>query len=177
MRNERSETAESPYSDALLQAIENYKSGPPTPNNVTAYWKAKMESEGRKVRRDITVNQCTWTEQELQEPMYDVNRNPVEGMLVFVGKKFVREDGYSFLGKIFPRLQTSGCVIPPYYYRDIHQTSGWVKVEANPYSPNSNTDEEKIAQLSEERGYQGQRLITYILASYASKDLTGEYFD
>jgi hypothetical protein len=50
-------------------------------------------------------------------------------------------------------------------------------VEATISSPNLGTNEEEIAKIQAEYGYQGQRLITYILASYASKDLIGQHFD
>ena len=93
MRNERGGQSEIPYPENLLKAIENYKSGPPTPETVTAYWKAKMDFEGRKARRDIRVSQCTWNEREIQSPMFDIHGNPIEGMMVYVGKKFTKEDG------------------------------------------------------------------------------------
>ena len=162
--------------DVLTQTIEEYKRGSLTPELVTNYWRAKLQVEGKRIGLDISVPDCDWTEEEIGKPMVDIRGKEVSSMMVYVPKQLTGKEGLILLDKMYPQTANfsakNGTPI-----LDGHQTTGWIKVEATIDAPNGNTRQKELEDFAKKQGYLGQRLSTYILASQASKDLTGRYLD
>ena len=158
--------------DLLTQAIERYKGEPFNPELVTNYWRAKLQADGVKVGIDIVVPDCDWTEEEIRRPMVDIKGNAIGGMMVPV----LGEITLPLLGKMYPKI-AGYSVREDTPIKDTHKTSGYVKVEATIDAPNRNTRPKELEDFAKKQGYLGQREITYILASQASKNLIDQYFD
>lgn len=160
----------------LQQAIEEYKEGPPTPESVTNYWWAKLRADGARAGLNIAVPDCDWTEEEIQKPMVDIKGNPVPGMMVYKPEQFRGEEGLILLARLYPKIAV-------YSTREdtpitnTHETHGWIKVEAVIDAPNLNTRLKELEDFAKEQGYIRQAEGTYVLASQASKDLYGQFFD
>lgn len=147
-----------------------------TPESVTNYWRAKLQVDGARAGLVVDVPDCDWTEKEIKRPMVDIKGNPVAGMMVYKPEQFKGKEGLILLGKMYPQM-ASYSVREDTPITDMHETTGWVKVEAAIDAPNRNTRQKELEDFAKEQGYFGQRENTYILASQASKDLNGQYFD
>ena len=145
-----------------------------TPQLVTAYWRAKLKVDGARAGIDISVPDCNWTEEEIRRPMVDIRGNKVPGLMV--PNQFRGEEGLVALSRIYPGagFKESNSMFDVH---DIGAFATWVKVEDTVYAPNRYSSEEDLEDFSKRSGYFGQRVSTYILASQASRDLTGFYFD
>ena len=83
---------------------------------------------------------------------------------------------YPVLGKVYPKMN-SYSVKEDSPIKDKEAKSGWVDVEMDIDSPNTDTKEDDLEKLFKYQGRKGMRLSTYIWTGQASKVLTGEYFD
>lgn len=163
--------------DLLAQAIAEYRRGPITPELMTKYWREKLKIGGERVGLNILVPDCDWTEEEIRRPMLDIMGNTVQGMMVYNPEELRRgRMGLIRLGEMYPGM-ASYTVGRNTLITNTHETRGWIKVEATIGAPNLNTSREELVNFARRQGYLGQRESTYILASQASKDLTGRYFD
>ncbi|MDD5147201.1 MAG: hypothetical protein PHV63_01455 [Candidatus Daviesbacteria bacterium] len=145
-----------------------------TPQLVTAYWRTKFRVNGAKVGLDIVVPDCDWTEEEIRRPMMSISGEGVLGMMVYRPPEIT----LPLLNRLYPLMgMATDFVEEDSLVIDTHGTTGWIKVEASINAPNCNTFQKDLKNFIERSGYFGQRLIVYILASQASKDLTGRYFD
>ena len=158
-----------PQVNLLAQVISERLS---TPDKVTAYWREKLSADGARAGIDIVVPDCDWTAEEIRRPMVDREGREVPGMMVY--KPFRGGGGLNLLGKMYPEM-TQSSIDTPVIEND--ERIGWFKVEALIDAPNLNSSQKQLEGFAIKTGYLGQRLSTYILASQASKDLVGEFFD
>lgn len=160
--------------DSLKQAIAEYQKDVRTPELITDYWRAKLQADAENagLHLSIEIPPCNWTEEEIRRPMKDINGNDVPGIMVPV----IDTITLPVLGRIYPKMEDH-TVQKDTFVKDTHDAKGWVKVCASIDAPNLNTPQRIAEEFAEQQGYLGQRLITYILAAQASKDLTGRYLD
>lgn len=156
----------------LQQVIKEYEKGALTPELVTAFWRTKLQADTARVGLNIEVPECDWTAEEIRKPMVDIKGKAVPGIMV----PSLKEMALPILGKMYPKMD-SYSVRDDTTVKDTHDISGWVKVEALVDAPNRNINLSDAEKFAEKQGYFGQREVTYILASQASKVLTGKYFD
>lgn len=149
---------------AFEKTILDYKRGPLTPDLVTNYWRAKLP--------DLNIPECDWTAKEIRRPMKDITGKNIPGILVPVTDKMT----IFGLSRRFPRLKNDEIDISA-SFTNIHDTTGYVKIESSIYPPNRDTSHADLEAFAEKQGYLPARLLTYILASQASKDFTGAYLD
>lgn len=160
-----------PQVNLLAQIIKDRLS---TPEQVTSYWRTKLQADGERVEADISVPDCDWTAEEIARPMVDVLGNEVPGVMVY--NSFQGKEGLSILGRMYPEMNHSyvGANTP---ITDTEDRIGWFKVEATVDAPNRDTNQAQLEAFAKKQGYIGQRLSTYILVAQAIKDLTGQYSD
>lgn len=157
---------------AVLKSI--IQEGVRSPELITAYWQTKLQVDAERAGLNIKIEVpgCDWTEGEIRRPMKDIKGNDVPGLMVPV----LPEITLPLLGKMYP-IMGSDTLREDTPVKDIHKTQGWIKVYAVIDVPNCNTPQSRAEKFAREQGYLGQREITYILASQASKDLSGCYLD
>lgn len=164
--------------DILTQAIEEYKRGPLTPELVTKYWREKFRIDGAKAGVNIEVPDCDWTTEEIQKPMVDVRGNPVPAMMIYKPEQIKRVEGLILLGKMYPEMEISPRLSNyTSLIEEFYDNTGWIKVETSVNAPNLGVTQRELEVFAEKQSYLEQRLSTYIIASQASKDLRGQYFD
>lgn len=138
-----------------------------TPETVTEFWQVFLTKGLLK---------CDWTPERINAPMKDIKGNDVPGMMV--PKVFRGEKGLRELGEIFSQRNNVVSQGAAHDSPDAADTEvEWVKVEATIDSPNLDAAENDIRRFAKEQGYRGQTLNTNILASQASKVLTGHFLD
>lgn len=160
--------------DLLKQAVADYVGNKDriTSELVTAFWRTKLQVDGARVGLEIAVPDCNWTEEEIRRPMVDRKGKEVPGMMVYKPGEVT----LPILGRMYRAMQNFS-VAEDSPVTDTHDTAGWVKVEATIDAPNLGTTQKDLEKFAEKTGYLGQGEATYILASQASKDLSGQYFD
>lgn len=161
-----------------------------TPESVTNFWRLKLQADGKKIGLDIKVPDCDWTTEEIKKPMIDYKGNQIASMMVYVPEELTGTKGLRRLGKMYPEINNvdvSEDTFDTHWATkdairdcsDKEKKAKWVKVEATADCPSQDDiftwDELDI--FAKKQGYAGQTLNTYILASQASKDLRGKYFD
>jgi hypothetical protein len=108
---------------------------------------------------ESSFNQFPFSEEECREPIVDIHGEEYTPIVFY--KSEVLADTEIF-NKIFPyfklqgtngRLQTSG--------------SGWVKAEASHNAPNCKTTEHEVREFFQEKGLQGQDIVTYAILADA----------
>lgn len=158
----------------LGQAISTYKdawrSDNLTPRLISetwnAFWGQMLENSG--VDYDLHVPRCDRTSEELAYLKND-NRG-----IVLLPDEIMAEGGIKLLGELLPE------VAQPLSKRSINNHSdggGCVDVEMSSKPPNVNTSAKlmRIKFATEKR--EGQRIQTYLVASYFNNLLTGRHFD
>ena len=170
------EAAETEAQKILKQAVGEYTKGPLSPKIVTRFWQAKFNADGEETGLQLQVPECDWSATDIARPMVDRLGNEVEGMMVYVP----REMTLPLLDKLYNKDSL------PWWFTAREDTSvidsydtlgGWVKMHAVIDAPNRNINQAQAEAFAQEQGYLGGRLRTYILASQASRDLTGKFFD
>jgi len=162
--------------DLLTQTIEEYRKGPLTPELVTNYWRANLQVDGARAGLNIEVPDCDWTEEEIKRPMVDIEGNAVPGMMIYFPEQLIGKEGKIHLEEMYPEMANSSMYDRSLSITDTHKTTGWIKVEAAIETPNRNTRQKALEAFAKKQGYLGQRENAFILASKASKDLTGSCF-
>ena len=169
-------------SDYLMQSIAELKVNLFSPEAITKFWKAKLQADGEKIGLDISVLDCNWTKREMRKPMIGINGAEVPSMMVYIPQELYGQEGLIKLGQMYPKMniwpvqkETVAWVMRD--SPDSSKKGRWIKVEATIDAPNINTTEKDLKNHAKAKKYSRQRLITYIFASQASKDLTGHYLD
>ena len=169
-------------SDRLMQSIAELKVNLFSPEAITKFWKAKLQADGEKIGLDISVLDCNWTKREMRKPMIGINGAEVPSMMVYIPQELYGQEGLIKLGQMYPKMniwpvqkETVAWVMRD--SPDSSKKGRWIKVEATIDAPNINTTEKDLKNHAKAKKYSRQRLITYIFASQASKDLTGHYLD
>ncbi|HSX40937.1 MAG TPA: hypothetical protein VLF68_04990 [Candidatus Saccharimonadales bacterium] len=155
---------------------------PTNPEMATVVWGSVLEGWAKASSLDregiiFTVADCDWTEEETKEPMSDVNGEPLSGMLVYVPEQFKGKEGLLLASRMFPETRASWSVDGKMLVDDDTDRTGWIQVEQSLEAPNRNTTEEDLRNHAESYGFDGQREITYMLASRMSMELTGHFLD
>ncbi len=153
-----------------------------TPETITAYWRTRFEIEGARAGVDIAVPECDWTHGEIARPMVRIGGRELEGRMIYLPKELTDKPGLVLLGRMYPGLkgeksEESYTLEKDTQVTNVHDTYGWIKVEATGVAPNRDTTEEQLRTFADEQGYLMQREVVYVLASLASKDSTGKFFD
>lgn len=138
----------------------------------TRFWRDMYSDD-----TSILVAECNLSQEALQKPMVDLSGNPVTSGFVFVPETLAGRQGLLRLSQRSSSLQD--------YIKqggktalDTHTSTGYVKVEAEPSAPNTDTKEEDLAEhLETHRSYRGQRVVTNILLSQALFVLRGRFSD
>ena len=169
-------------SDYLMQSIAELKVNLFSPEAITKFWKAKLQADGKRIGLDISVLDCNWTKREMRKPMIGINGAEVPSMMVYIPQELYGQEGLIKLGQMYPKMniwpvqkETVAWVMRD--SPDSSKKGRWIKVEATIDAPNINTTEKDLKNHAKAKKYSRQRLITYIFASQASKDLTGHYLD
>ena len=141
-----------------------------------------MQADGKRIGLDISVLDCNWTKREMRKPMIGINGAEVPSMMVYIPQELYGQEGLIKLGQMYPKMniwpvqkETVAWVMRD--SPDSSKKGRWIKVEATIDAPNINTTEKDLKNHAKAKKYSRQRLITYIFASQASKDLTGHYLD
>ncbi|KKQ27754.1 MAG: hypothetical protein US43_C0027G0005 [Candidatus Levybacteria bacterium GW2011_GWA1_37_16] len=165
-----------------MQSIAELKVNLFSPEAITKFWKAKLQADGKRIGLDISVLDCNWTKREMRKPMIGINGAEVPSMMVYIPQELYGQEGLIKLGQMYPKMniwpvqkETVAWVMRD--SPDSSKKGRWIKVEATIDAPNINTTEKDLKNHAKAKKYSRQRLITYIFASQASKDLTGHYLD
>lgn len=150
------------------------KKEPPTPELLTETWQAIWQTWGEQEGFNIAVPHCDWAKEKIQSPMLDIGGDPVPTMMIYKPPQIKGKEGLTILSTMFP---LGPGISKEIIIEDKYDTTGWIKVEASITSPNINTSEKDIESFFASQGRQGQRLGTYIIASFTSKLFTGRLFD
>ena len=148
--------------------VFEYKRNPTSPEAVTNFWQTFIRVSIQHSEAEIDVPEippCDRTQEELEALRQE-------------GRMMVYNPGFSYPvhGKIFPKMN-SYSVKEDSPIKDKETKSGWVDVEMDIDSPNTDTKEDDLEKIFKSQGRKGMRLATYILGGQASKVLTGKYFD
>lgn len=152
----------------LRSIVKEYSAQPHTPELVANFWQTFLETPIQSQELDIPVPivSCDRTQEELDA----LNKE---------GRMWVPETKLTYpqLGRIFPKMQSYVLREDSSIKDEFEQAAKGVDVEISIDSPNRDTKEEDLEKLFKSQGRKGIRLSTFILASQASKVLTGKYFD
>lgn len=163
----------------LSKAIAELKANPFSPEANTNYWRAKIQTDGKRIEPGIFVLDCNWTEGEIRRPMKDNKGDEAPSMLVYDSKQLRGKRGLVRLGQMYPEMGSwsvqEGTTVQD--SSDTNERDEWVKVEATVDAPNLDTTQKDLEEHAKKQGYSGQQEAIYILASKKSKDLTGYYLD
>ena len=165
--------------DGLNEAIVELRANPFSPEAVTNYWKTKLQLDGKRIGLEISVPDCNWTEDEIKKPMVGKKGEEVPSMMVYIPQELTGQEGLKKLGQMYPKMRSSsaqeGTTVQD--SPDANKQGGWIKAEATVDAPNLDTTQGDLEKHAKKQGYFPQRENAYILASQASKDLTGHYLD
>lgn len=154
--------------ERLKLAVLDYRDGILTPDKVNTFWQTFLETSIKTQGLDIPVStiECDRTLEELEALKKD-------------GRIWIPETQLTYpqLGKIFPKMGSYTVEENSPTKDEFEQDAKGVDVETSIASPNINTKEKELRELFESQGRKVMRLSTYILASQASKVLTGRYLD
>lgn len=168
-------------SDNLALSIIKLRENPFSPDVNTNFWRAKLQADGKRIGLEIKVIKCDWREDEIREPMIDIKGNKVDSMMVYVPQELMGKEGLKRLGQMYPKMNDWSVSVQEEIIiqdsPDANKEGGWIKVEATIDAPNLNTTQGDLKRHAEKQKYSGQRENVYILASQASKNLTGHYLD
>lgn len=169
-----------PSKDVLEKAIAEPEINPFFPEAViTKFWKVKLQADGKRIGLNISVPDCNWTEEEIRKPMKDNRGNEVPSTMVYVPQELTGKEGLVKLGQMYPKMESwsvqedTAVQDSP----DANKKGGWIKTEAAIDAPNLDTTQKDLEYHAKDKEYFPQTLNTFILASQASKDLTGHYLD
>ncbi|MFH1832931.1 MAG: hypothetical protein ABH816_02055 [Candidatus Levyibacteriota bacterium] len=161
--------------EGLEKLAQELKENLFSPEAVTNFWQAKLQADGKRIGLNISVPKCDWTEDEIRKPMVDNKGREVPSMMVYLPQELTGQEGLKKLGQMYP--DTNSWIFQEGVAHGASKKYGWIKVEAAINAPNLNTTESDLEEHAKKKGYSMQRLNVYILASQASKDLTGHYLD
>lgn len=149
-----------------------------TPESVADYWQKKLQEDIQRARLsiDIQVPPCSWTEEEIRRPMWDIRGNPLKGMMVYIPEQFTGPKRLWLLGQMYPEMKRF-YQEEDTFVRGALEISGYAMVEAAVEAPNLDTTQQELEAFAKKFDYLGQDLVVYILASEASKSLLRKYFD
>lgn len=153
----------------LEQAAAAYKENP-TPETVTSLWQEFWAGAGKRVGRELTVEEFSGTAGDLTEHLR------AGDMPIYVPQELAGQERRYLLGKIWPQMR-SHSVQPGNQVSNEQPRSGWRWVEASLEAPYLGTTEPELERELANRGRDGQNETEYIIGAQASKLLTGHYFD
>lgn len=159
---------ELPGLEVLTDLVRKYKENPLTPELINRFWRTFLEISIKTQGLDIPVPtiECDRTQKELDALRKKVSMWVPETKLTYLQ-----------LGEIFPNMKNSAVEKDGLIKDEFEQDAKGVDVGVKVNSPNRNTTERDIERFLKEQGRKGMRLSAFILASQASKVLTGEYLD
>lgn len=160
-------TEETGMDTRLAHAIQLFKERPLSPESLTEYWQTRWKVYGEKANLHIIVPPCDRTQEEIEQLRQEQRK------LVYVPQDvLLSPQGLVLLKTMHSHLGKKGR-----YFANTTDVPGWVDIEETTSPPNTNTTEPELLEQLQRQGKIGQRLATYIVGSYDSKDLTGKFFD
>ena len=124
---------------------------------------------GEKVDIQVNVPPCDRTKEEILA-LKELGR-----MLIYIPPEFSSHKDLNFLKTIFPKI-VSGMRDFAEDLKNLSFQSGWLDVESANELANKNFSPEKLKYLPNAKR-ETQTLNTYIIASYVSKILSGDFFE
>lgn len=155
---------------SLGQATKEYKGDVANPEKVTAFWQAFWAENGKKVGISISVPECPFTPEQLEE-MRKKDKGPI-----YVSEDLSTQRGRHLLGKMFPKMQSPSVVEENDVTNEV-QSFGWRSFDTSVDAPHQDTDENQLKEAIVRNGEEEPTLNEYIVAGQASKLLTGRYLD
>lgn len=156
--------------DPLVQAIQEYKTNPHTPELVDGTFQIVWRAWGERDDHIYEVPSCDRTTDKLAA-LARVGK----GVLLIPDEVYTPE-GLARLGRIFPQMRMrEGTTVANEY-----DGGGCIDVEMAvdaPYRTAGGYKEPQLRDIIAADGRKGQRLATYIVGSQVNKLLTGCYFD
>lgn len=155
-------------SPLLKSPVAEYKSQPHTPELITNFWQTFLDTSIKTQGLDIPV------------PAVSCDRTQVElEALKKEGRMWVPEARLTYpqLGLVFPKMGSYAVQKDSPIKDEFEQDVKGVDVEADLDAPNRSTTQKDLENLFKKQRRKGMRLSTYVLASQASKLLTGHYLD
>lgn len=157
----------------LEQAIEEYKTKPHTPELVTAYWRTRWNVLGSRVGLKIKVSDTLYSLGEISDMKHlEVPRAPI-----YVPDELTKTpEGLILLGRMHPEMRSWATQEGTSVTNTFNQ-SGWVDIESDWRMSHTRTTQKDLEDIAQQNNWRGQRLVTYIIGSRNSKDLTDHYFE
>lgn len=155
--------------NSLGLATEEYRGSPVSPERVTTFWQAFWAENGRKVGISISVPECPFTGEQL-ENIRIINKGPI-----YIPNELSTQRDRHLLGKMFPKMQSYSVEEGNTVTNEVR--SGWRQFDMSVDAPHLGTDENQLREVMVSQGDEEPSLNEYIVASQASKLLTGKYLD
>ena len=124
---------------------------------------------GEKVDIQVNVPPCDRTKEEI------LALKEMDRMLIYIPPEFSSHKDLDLLMTIFPRIASEMKIFGE-DLENLSFQSGWLDVESANELPNKNFSPERLKYLANAKR-EPQTLNTYIIASYVSKILSGEFFE
>lgn len=156
--------------NSLGLATEEYRGSPVSPEKVTTFWQAFWAENGRKVGISISVPECPFTREQL-ENIRRINKGPI-----YIPNELSTQRDRHLLGKMFPKMQSHSVEEGNTVTNEVAR-SGWRQFDMSVDAPHLGTDENQLREVMVSHGDEEPSLNEYIVASQASKLLTGKYLD
>lgn len=173
----KAETAVQAPEDILSLAVQEYKTKPHSAEALTALNRAFYESYGRSVGLEISVPDCDWTEREIKKQMPTVEGKKVKSSVLYYPEELKGSEGLVRIGKMFGLTSWSVQENTPIVSDEKIPARQWIRIEDSIDAPNTNTNEEDLANHAQKHNIFGQDENIYILGSRFAKLLRGRYFD
>lgn len=154
----------------LKQVVQEYKKNPTSPEKATAFWQAFWAENGKKVDISVSVPECPFTQEQLKE-MRRKDKGPI-----YVPEELSIQKTRHLLGKIFPKMQSHSVEEDNSVTNEVAR-SGWRQFDISIDAPHLGIDESQLRKDMVSQGDEEPSLNEYIVASQASKLLTGKYLD
>ena len=154
----------------LAEATKEYKKRPVNPEKAMVFWQAFWAENGKKVGLSISVPECPFTQEQLEE-MRRKDKGPI-----YLPEEFSTQRGRHLLGKMFPKMQSHSVEEGNSVTNEVAR-SGWRQFDMSLDAPHTDTNEKQLKEAMVSQGDEEPTLNEYIVAGQASKLLTGRYLD
>lgn len=156
--------------NVAARAAEEYNKDVTSPETITAFWLAFWAENGKKVDISVSVPECPFTQEQLEE-MKRKDKGPI-----YVPEELSTQKDRHLLGRMFPKMRSHSLQEGNSVTNEA-KNSGWRIFDMSIDAPHLGTDESQLREVMTFQGDEEPTLNEYIVASQASKLLTGKYLD
>jgi hypothetical protein len=155
---------------SLEAATEAYQENLHSPELTTAFWEVFWTENGKKASLDLAVPQCPWDETQIKE-MAKRGKAPI-----VLPEEVSTQESRHLLGQMFPKMNNHSTREGNAITNKVDHF-GWRQFDTALDAPHAKKTEDKLREIMTSQGDEEPTLNEYIVASQASKLLTGHYLD